>query len=131
MFPDGNLVGPHANTDFDPSLEYSKNKALLLWRPPPYFSPWSPSSFVVDDVSYCCAEQYVMAEKVSCFQDHQEVELTMSPPYRSTHKCSGGGVQNFDSAVGDRESQNSVLAGTYAKFTPMPAMKNHLSCCGT
>ena len=38
----------------------------------------------------------------------------------------GRGVRNFDSAVGDREKQNAVLSGTYAKFTQNPATKNHL-----
>ena len=37
---------------------------------------------------------------------------------------------NFDSAVWDREKKNAVLAGTYAKFTQNPAMKNHLLSTG-
>ena len=47
-------------------------------------------------------------------------------PDPSTHKRMGRGVRNFDSPVWDREKQNVVLAGTYAKFTQNPAMKNHL-----
>ena len=44
----------------------------------------------------------------------------------STHKRIGRGVCNFDSDVWDGEKQNAVLAGTYAKFTQKPAMKNRL-----
>ena len=37
---------------FDSSLEYSTDKVVLFWQPPCYFSWWSPSSIVVDSVSY-------------------------------------------------------------------------------
>ena len=43
---------------------------------------------------------------------------------------SGRGVRNFDSAVWDREKQNAVLSGNYAKFTQNPAMKHHLLSTG-
>ena len=35
-------------------------------------------------------------------------------------------MRNFYSTIGDKEKQNAVLSGTYAKFTQNPAMKNHL-----
>ena len=50
-----------APSTFDHSLEYSTDKVVLFWRPPSFFSEWSPSSFVVDDVSYSCAQQFMMA----------------------------------------------------------------------
>ena len=51
-----------AQSAFDPSLEYSTDNVVLFWEPPSNFSQWSPSSFVVDGMSYSCAEQ-LMAEK--------------------------------------------------------------------
>ena len=56
--PDG--LAPSA---FDPFLKYSTDNLVLFWQPPSYFSQWSPSSFVVDHVSYFCAAQYMMAEQ--------------------------------------------------------------------
>ena len=53
---------------FDPSLEYITDKVALFWQPPSYVSQWSPSSFVVDGVSYFRAEQYMMAEKARLFK---------------------------------------------------------------
>ena len=50
-----------APSAFDPSLEYSADNVGLFWQPPPYFSQWSPSSFVVDGLSYSCAEQFMMS----------------------------------------------------------------------
>ena len=50
-----------APSAFDPSLEYSTDKVVLFWQPLSFFSEWSPSSFVVDDVSCSCAQQFMMA----------------------------------------------------------------------
>ena len=72
---------------------------MLFWQPPSCFSLWSPSSFVVDDVSYSCAEQFMMAEKARLFQDRRAEELIMSSPDRSAHTRIGRGVRNFDNAV--------------------------------
>ena len=44
------------------------HKVVLFWQPQSYFSPWSPPSFVVDDVPYSCAEQYMMAAKTRPFK---------------------------------------------------------------
>ena len=54
----------------------------------------------------------------------------MSSPDTSAHKRIGRGVRNFDSAVWDREKQNAVLYGIYAKLTQNPAMKYHLLSTG-
>ena len=56
-----------APSAFDSSLEYSTDNVVLFWQPPSYFSQWSPSSFVVDGVSYSCTEQFMMAEKARFF----------------------------------------------------------------
>ena len=70
----------------------------------------------------------MMAENARSFKDHRAMELIMSSPDPSTHKHIGRGVRNFDSAASDREKQNAVLSGNYAKFTQNPAMKlNFLS----
>ena len=71
VFPDGDSAGPDSQhgfrrvgtIGFDPSLEYSTDNVVLFWQPPSCSSQWSPSSFVVDGVSYFCAEQYMMVEK--------------------------------------------------------------------
>ena len=68
----------------------------------------------------------MMAEKARLFKDHRAVELIMSSPDPSTYKRIGRSVRNFDSTVWDREKQNAVLSGNYAKFTQNPAMKHHL-----
>ena len=46
------LTDGSAPSVFDPKLDYSTEQMLLFWQPPSCFSQWSPSSSVVDDVSY-------------------------------------------------------------------------------
>ena len=123
VFLDGDIAGPNFNTAFNPSPKYSTDKGVLFWQPPFYFPPWSPSSFAVNDVPYFCEEQDMMAEKIKFLQDHRAVGLIKSSPRPSTRKRIGRGVRNFDSAVGDREKQNAVSPGTYAKFTQNPAIQ--------
>ena len=50
----------------------------------------------------------------------------MSSPDPSAHKHISRGVGDFASAAWDREKQNAVLSGNYAKFKQNPAMKPHL-----
>ena len=54
------LTDGSAPSVFDPKLEYSTEQVVLFWQPPSCFSQWSPSSFVMDDMSYSCAEQFMM-----------------------------------------------------------------------
>ena len=84
-----------ARSGFYPSLEYSADNVMLFWQPPSYCSQWSPSSFVVDGVSYSCAEQFVMAEKARLFNGHRAVELIMSSPDPSAHERVGRGVREL------------------------------------
>ena len=42
-------------------LSNTPQTKCIFWQPPSHFSPWSPSSFAMDDVPYTCAEQYMMA----------------------------------------------------------------------
>ena len=59
------------------------------------------------------------------------MERIMSSPNPSTQKRIGRGVRDLDSDVWDREKQNAVLSGNYAKFTQNPAMKHYLLSTGS
>ena len=66
-----------------------------------------------------------MAEQARHLKDNRGMEFIMWSPDRSAHKRIGRGVRNLASAVWDRDKQNPVISGTYAKFTHNPEMKNH------
>ena len=95
-------------------------------QPQSYFSQWSPSFFFIDDVAYPCAEQHMMAEKARLFHDHDTAERIMASPDPREHKRLGRGMHNFDCPIWDRIREGTVYAGTFAKFTQNPAMKQHL-----
>ena len=99
-----------APSSFDSSLEHSTDKVVLFWQPPSNFSQWSPSSFLVDGVSYSCAEQYTMADKARLCKGHRAVELIMSSPDASTHKRIGRGVRSFDSACLERREAKCCVS---------------------
>ena len=100
---------------------------MVFWQPPSFFSQWSPSSFVVDDVSCSCVEQFMMAEKAHLFQDHRAEELIMSSPGPNAHKPIGRGVHTFDNVVWDRVREDAVRAGNFAKFSQNSPTRNTTS----
>ena len=110
-----------APSTFDPSLEYSADKVVLFWQPPSFFSQWSPSSFVVGDVSYSCAEQFMMLGFLRTIARWSSSCHRLTPAHTNVDRV----VLNFDTAVWDREKQDAVFSGSYAKFTQNPAMKLH------
>ena len=69
------LTEGSAPSVFGRNLEYSTEQVVLFWQPPSCFSQWSPSSFVVDDVSYSCAEEF----------DGGEGSPFPGPPRRGAH----------------------------------------------
>ena len=99
---------------FDPTPEYSTERMVLFWQPPSYFSQWPPSSFIVDDASYSCPEQHMMAEKARPFQGHDSAERIMASPDPREHKRLGRGVHNFGCATWDLVREDAVLAGFFS-----------------
>ena len=99
---------------------------MLFWQPPSCFSQWSASLFVMDDVSYACAEQFMMAEQARLFQNRGAEKLIMSSLDPRAHKRIGLGVRNFDNVIWNCVREDDVLAGTFAKFSQNPATKQHL-----
>ena len=86
------------------------------------FSQWHPSTFVVDGVTYCCAEQYMMAGKASLFGDVEVAAEILAAVHPREHKALGRKVKAFDAAVWERERLHIVKAGNRAKFTQNEAL---------
>jgi ribA/ribD-fused uncharacterized protein len=54
----------------------STDKYLFFWHG--FLSQWYMSDFSVDGRTYCCAEQFMMAEKARIFRDEDTRKLIMS-----------------------------------------------------
>lgn len=89
-------------------------------------SQWYKSDFIIDDVKYCCMEQYMMAEKAKLFNDSETLNLIMDETDQKTIKDLGRMVKNFNSNIWDENKYNIVLKGNFAKFSQNNNLKEFL-----
>lgn len=89
-------------------------------------SQWYKSGFIIDDVKYCCMEQYMMAEKAKLFNDSETLNLIMDETDQKTIKDLGRMVKNFNSNIWDENKYNIVLKGNFAKFSQNNNLKDFL-----
>src|SRR5438045_333044 len=93
---------------------------VFFWRGWP--SQWYPSPFVIEGVSYTCAEQYMMAEKARFFfgahgDNARILDAIMSTSSPKEQKALGGSVKGFDDAAWCGVAREIVYQGNLAKFT--------------
>lgn len=91
-------------------------KFTYFWGEWP-FSQWAYSLFTVDDVGYCSAEQYMMAQKAILFDDQEILELIMESEEPNEQKKLGRMVKNFNLDKWNEVARDIVYKGNYAKFT--------------
>lgn len=90
------------------------------------FSQWFPCTFKVDEVTYNCMEQYMMAEKARLFKDGYYEHLIMKSKSPKEIKAYGRAVRNFDEKVWYDHCRDIVRKGNIAKFTQNPTLKEYL-----
>jgi hypothetical protein len=90
-------------------------KFTFFWYGP--FSQWEPSEFEIDDVSYNCAEQYMMAQKAKMFGDDDTYERIMEEDSPREQKKLGRSVKGFNAERWNIRAREIVYDGNYAKFT--------------
>ena len=86
------------------------------------FSQWHPSFFQVENITYNCAEQYMMHQKAVVFQDTEMAEKILKAKTPREQKALGRKVRNFDGKVWEDASKKAVYTGNYAKFTQNKAL---------
>lgn len=82
-----------------------------------HFSQWHPSIFVIDGITYNCAEQFMMAEKAKTFSDAGALALIMGTSDPRSQKAYGRGVKGYIDSVWKAKCQASVYKGSHAKYT--------------
>ena len=90
------------------------------------FSQWNMKPFVVNRITYSCAEQYMMAHKALLFLDGYTWQKIMFAKHPGKHKSLGRDVKRFDQQVWDENAEEIVFEGNYAKFTQIPDYKQKL-----
>lgn len=90
------------------------------------FSNWEPSIFTVDDITYNCAEQYMMYKKAELFDDKEAMQQIMKEKYPGDQKAIGRRVKNFKREVWDKASEDIMAIGLKAKFEQNPHLMKEL-----
>ncbi len=89
-------------------------------------SQWWKSSFSIDTDTYCCIEQYMMAEKARLFNDHETLEKILNNKSPKQIKELGRQVRGFDDSKWKKYSPSIILNGNLAKFLQDKNLKQFL-----
>ena len=84
------------------------------------FSQWWKSRFEVEGRVYCCAEQFMMAEKARMFGDEEMLSKIMESTDPKEMKAYGRAVRNFDKDLWESACFEVVKKGNSAKFSQNP-----------
>ena len=111
---------------------------ISFWRDTSPFSQWYQHVFtahsivipVLDEASFTCAEQYMMAEKAILFGDEKTCEAIMSTKDPSEQKRLGRMIKNYDENIWNEWRERIVYAGNMAKFTSDENMRKILLSTG-
>lgn len=93
-------------------------------------SQWWQGGFESYGVRYCCAEQYMMAQKARLFEDCGMMEKIMSCKDPAQIKKLGRQVKGFDSQIWERAKYSIVLNGNWKKFSQNPELRSFLMSTG-
>lgn len=97
----------------------------FFWNETP-FSQWAKSKFVIDDIIYNCAEQYMMACKARMFGDRDKEISIMEATHPREQKQLGRQVKGFHSDRWNHVARDVVYEGNKAKFIQNKKMKEQL-----
>lgn len=100
------------------------NKFYFFWGGE--FSQWYKSNFIIDDVLFVCAEQFMMYKKAELFNDQESMEKILKTDNARKQKHLGKKVKDFNSDIWDEHKYNIVLTGNLAKFTQDKKLKELL-----
>lgn len=89
-------------------------------------SQWWKSSFTIEKDTYCCMEQYMMAEKARLFNDHETLLKILTNKNPKQIKELGRQVRGFDESKWKKYSQSIILNGNLAKFLQDKNLKQYL-----
>ena len=103
-----------------------KEKFTFFWQTDSPFSQWYPAVFVVDDLRFNCAEQYMMYHKALLFDDREIADKILAAASPRTQKSLGRNVRHFVEEVWDDASWRIVTTGNRAKFTQNETLKKAL-----
>lgn len=121
---------------------YSEGKEFhytLFWKPEPSpdgqltescLGQWWKSDFWSIAHTYCCMEQFMMANKAELFGDEEIRRQILACENPKTIKALGRKVQNFHEEVWNDVKYSIVLNGNFLKFTQNAGLRKFLLSTG-
>ncbi len=94
------------------------------------YSQWAMRDMNVNDKTYNCCEQYMMAEKARLFNDDHALDHIMLAIDPSVQKSWGRKVKNFDKDKWEEIARDTVYVANFAKFTQDKDAKQQLLATG-
>ena len=80
------------------------------------FSQFYKCEFSDEEITFCCAEQYMMYNKATLFNDTEIAEAILQETHPSKMKALGRGVRGFSDEVWHQHRENIVKKGNLLKF---------------
>jgi hypothetical protein len=102
----------------------SSEKFTFFWSGP--FSQWHPCVFVVEGITFNCAEQFMMYSKAVLFGDMEAAESILASASPRDQKALGRTVAGFDDTRWKLFREGVVYTGSYAKFSQNDELKTLL-----
>lgn len=93
----------------------SNENFTFFWTGP--FSQWHPSTFLVNTISFNCAEQYMMYCKAKLFRDDHAARSILASSHPREQKEIGRNINDFNEITWLLFREAIVFEGNYQKFT--------------
>jgi len=89
-------------------------------------SQWFQRDFIIDNLTYKNAEQYMMAKKALLFNDEENFQKIMNEENPKKIKAFGRKVKNFNPDIWDDKAERFVYEANLAKFSQNKDLKSFL-----
>jgi len=99
------------------SKDESEEKYTFFFGIESPFSQFHPANFTLDDMTYNCAEQYMMHQKAVVFKDAEMAKQILDTDNPKKMKSLGRKVANFDAAIWTSKCRDVVRKANIAKFS--------------
>lgn len=98
----------------------------FFWGTQHPFSQWHPVGFVLDEITFNCAEQYMMYQKALLFKNQDIAEKILQTDVPGKQKALGRKVKGFDADIWEDHREQIVFDANLAKFSQHENLKKFL-----
>lgn len=122
--------GAHDHDLTEIMLTIIANTVIICFHNPDeqngYLSNWYLSKFKYDNVDFSSMEQYMMYMKATLFKDEEVAQEILKTDNVAEIKALGRKVKNFDDKEWDKNKEEIITNGLYAKFSQNNDLKKKL-----